>query len=454
MKIRVKISLIYTVSAGAIILALSLFVYFLSSTYTNKKFRDALEQRANIIAQKYLEEDELSARIYQEILTEHIKSLHGEQEWLINLADVDSSQLAHPLIGRMVKGMGTNDFMHHEHDDILGYGMRYSDNQGEFMVVVAAQDVYGNEYLGELRMILILGSVASILVMLTVSAFFSRQIIKPLREVISHVNEISANKLNLRLSKHNSEDELAELKRTFNRMLDRLESSFEIQSSFLNHASHELKNPITTIVGETEIALMKTRQPEEYAQSLEVVRKNGERLLDIVNSITSLVNTSPPGEGLKPSLIALPDFLKDVVKHVKSLYPLSSVVVEETSPDMPVSIFGNADLLRIAFANLIENAVKFSGGLEAVITVKPSPGYVSVSITDNGIGIPPEDIDRIMDPFFRSSNAIGIKGYGIGLSLVKKIIGLHRGQIHIQSVLGQGTVIDVCLPTALEDPWV
>lgn len=454
MKIRSKISLIYTLSVGGLIFALSVFVYFLASRFTNEKFIQVLEERAIIVAKKHLEEDELSARIYQQILNEHLRSLPNEQEWIIDIKDGQKPALPVQLPAEFTQSLTMDGKAYFTTNESKVVGMKYYDNQGDFIIIVSATDLFGEEYLGQLRTILTSGGVISIAIILIISYLFSQKIISPIREVIVHVNEISANKLNLRLSPQKSEDELAELKKTFNKMLDRLEASFEIQSSFLSHASHELKTPITTIIGETEIALRKKRPAEEYVHSLQVVHKSSERLHNIIDSITALVKTGSPIDGLKPIKIDLRDFLPEVITHVTELYPNCLIKSEFEMAGVGCHVQGNKDLLRISLANLLENAIKFTSEQEVEINVKTTADGVCLTITDKGIGILPDDLNRIYDPFFRGENVQGIKGHGLGLSLARKIIQLHHGSLSIDSVIDSGTSVSIFLPSKIKDPWL
>lgn len=167
-------------------------------------------------------------------------------------------------------------------------GLQYDDNQGQFYVLVSAHDKSGLSKLDNLRNTLIICLLFSSVLVLVLGWFFSAQVLWPITAIVREVNNIKASSLHLRLHEPKSRDEIAELARTFNQMLNRLQVSFEMQKNFISNASHELRNPLTALSGEIEVALLKERSPQEYVASLKTLQLETERLEKLTADLLNL----------------------------------------------------------------------------------------------------------------------------------------------------------------------
>jgi signal transduction histidine kinase len=247
-------------------------------------------------------------------------------------------------------------------------------------------------------------------------------------------------------------DELSQLARAFNGMLDRLERAFRSQKQFIANASHELRTPLTTMEGQLEVSLMKRRSPEEYRQTLAVALDEVRALRFTTNNLLLLTKAEADSLALEKRPVRIDEVLLAALEEARRRYPGRNVEIEYS--EIPVDenallILGNEDLLRNAFLNLIENAVKYSPeGSPSRVSVEAGGRTVVVRVSDTGSGNAPEDMPRIFEPFFRSTRTQSIPGSGIGLTLVKAIVERHGGSLEIRSALGQGTVVRVVLPLA------
>ena len=258
--------------------------------------------------------------------------------------------------------------------------------------------------------------------------------------------------LHLRLETGHKKDELTELAMTLNNMLDRLETSFDIQRSFVNNASHELKNPLTAILGEVEIAFRHERSKSDYIQSLKTVEKEARRLELLVKSLLRLAETDHSKKGLTIESIRIDELLLDVKDDLDSVNSDNNITFDfATFPNDPdqLIIQGNKSLLKMVFTNIMDNACKFSNNNVVIIKIKADFINVKIEIIDYGVGVPQNELKNIIEPFFRASNARNFKGFGIGLPLAHKIIKIHGGQLVINSTEGAGTLVLVILPNTL-----
>ncbi|MFL5728915.1 MAG: ATP-binding protein [Cytophagaceae bacterium] len=456
MKIRHKIIIIYSILTAFILLALSIFVYIFSNIYTEEMFYTHLREKATLTAQIHLEQDELEHLILSKIREEHL--LDELPEEVIEIYDennklrfveedhlTDSLFYAAPILNKIRK----KKYLEFRDGERQCAGMLYHDNQGQFVIIVSAIDYHGIDKMKTLVEDLAMGFLLSIILVLIVGNLFARQILKPITKIVREVNDIQPSSLSQRIDEGNSRDELAQLAITFNKMLERLEKAFEGQRNFINNASHELKNPLTAILGQLEVTLHKTRTQEEYVQTLETVYKETERIDTLITELLNLAKTDYENEKLIKETVQVDEVVLNVISEVKHIYPEASIKVDYGKmPDQSSGFLvkGNAQLLRIVFMNLFENACKYSDSKPVTCLLHAEQGFIDVDISDQGIGIPDQEIQRVFQTFYRGENARRYKGSGLGLSLTEQIIRLHNGKMIIHSEVDEGTTVLVSLP--------
>ncbi|MBX9448355.1 MAG: HAMP domain-containing histidine kinase [Taibaiella sp.] len=295
-------------------------------------------------------------------------------------------------------------------------------------------------------------AVISIVLFSVITYFYlSRSVFKPISTISEKVRQISAENLHLRLELPENNIELLKLATTFNDMINRLETSFETQNNFISNASHELRTPLTAIMGVSEVCLSKERSREEYIETIQVIMEEAEKLDSKTQALLMLAQTGFDGKAQKFEIIRLDELLWEVKSTVDKLNRDNKVVFDlDLLPDNPykLKVSGNAQMLHLAFTNLILNGCKYSDNDIVIISVGVTESSIVVIIKDQGIGIPSNEIQYIYDPFFRASNTSAYKGYGIGLPLARNIIIMHKGTLDVQSVNQKGVTVKVKLPLA------
>jgi signal transduction histidine kinase len=233
---------------------------------------------------------------------------------------------------------------------------------------------------------------------------------------------------------------------TFNHMLDRLQNAFDTQRNFISNASHEIKNPLTAIIGEVDVALEKRRSGEEYETSLRTVMEEADRLNMLVTNLLSLAKTGWEDSQIIRSEFRLDELLMETIPELKIRQPASKIKIDFSEipedPDL-LQIYGNANLLRVALVNLLENACKFSDFEEVKVKLYMEGEKICLTVSDQGVGIPSSELRNIKEPFYRAQNARSFKGVGIGVSLTDKIIRMHQGSLELASIEGEGTTASV-----------
>jgi signal transduction histidine kinase len=239
---------------------------------------------------------------------------------------------------------------------------------------------------------------------------------------------------------------------SFNDLLNRLETAFETQKNFISNASHEFGTPLTSIMGEAEVMLMKERSPEEYQQSLASILGQAERLNQITQTLLYLAQTGYTNKRVHFEILRADELIWQTKEMVDKLNPKNNIQIDfSLLPENPkkLKILGNKQLLYLAFTNILTNACKYSGNKPVQVTMASSDDQVFLVFKDQGIGIPEPEMPFIYDPFFRASNTRNFEGYGIGLPLTRNITKIHNGQIQVWSVVNEGTTVQIKLPLAV-----
>src|ERR1035437_6266040 len=281
MKIRRKIALIFTALTMLVIFFAFAFIYFLSAKYTEVDFYVRLEEKATLTAWKYFEQDEMSKQVYDKVINKYLHSMPDAEEIILNTDKprlVGDSLLKLLPSQNLAKKIQKGEKIKFRIHDKQGIGIYYPDNQGTFIVIVMAVDKEGIHKQQNLAKILLGIFLGSIIFIFFMGQLYARRVLAPVVNIIRNVKKINATNLSLRLKEKKGNDELTELTRMFNQMLERLDNSFTMQKRFISNASHELKNPLTAIMGETEVTLSKPRKGTEYINALNNIQTEADRL--------------------------------------------------------------------------------------------------------------------------------------------------------------------------------
>ena len=292
----------------------------------------------------------------------------------------------------------------------------------------------------------------SIPIILILTSFIGRilaiKILKPVQKISATANAISDEDLSRRVETEHSYEEMESLVRSFNNMIDRLERSFNHIQNFSSHMAHELKTPLTIMRGETELALMGERNNEDYKNALNIILGEIERMLKIIEDLLFLTKMDHQPGAFKFEKINFMDYFCQIYEQSKILAADKNIDIRMDAPAANgISVKGDPLHLRRLFFNLLDNAIKYSPPQSRIhLSVKPKEGEVEVSIHDQGVGIPTEQIGRIFERFYTVDQHKF--GSGLGLSIAQSIAKAHGGQIDVQSQPNQGSIFTVTLPVA------
>lgn len=233
-------------------------------------------------------------------------------------------------------------------------------------------------------------------------------------------------------------------------LVDELRQLDRYKTEMISTLAHELKNPLTAIIGHLE--LLETAEDGRLTdRSLAAIERGATRLSDLVEDLLVLSKVGDPHRALVPVPVDLADVVNNAAELLEAAAAKQGVHLDLVGTGEKVSAYGDAAELDRVVGNLLGNAVKFSpAGGTVTCSVEAVDGSVVLRCTDQGIGISPADQANLFTEFFRSTNpmALEIPGTGLGLTIVKRIVERHQGAIGLESEVGRGTTFTVTLPSA------
>jgi signal transduction histidine kinase len=442
---------------GEIIMIIaSMAIYYSSVRFRQDDFYDRLSNKARSTARLLLDYGEIDAVRLKVIEKDNPINLHNEKIIILNyqgmiLYSTDEKReikinvliLEHVISGRTLRyKQGSYEVM----------GTLFVVGQNHYVLIAAATDPAGIMHLKDLRTILIEVCLISLLLFGVVGWVYSGRALKPISDVINKVEDISITSLHLRVPEGNGTDEIGKLAKTFNKMLERLETSFAMQKDFIANASHELRTPLTSINGQLDVLMMKDRSTDEYKAAIGSVLDDIKSLIDLSNRLLLIARASAEGPANLNKKIRIDEILwqarEELLKFNNNFHINISMGNSLTDASQMV-VVGDEYLLKVAVSNIIDNACKYSPDHTVDIKLQHIEKWIELIFQDQGIGISEKDIQKVFEPFYRGANTISLPGSGIGLTLVNQIITNYNGTIKLSSIIGKGTRVSILLPTSV-----
>lgn len=315
------------------------------------------------------------------------------------------------------------------------------------LVLYTARDMSGlRATLSDLRAILLLLSLAGLAAAAIGSYSVAAGALEPIRKVRDTAAEITGKSLNTRVPEPNTHDEVGDLARTLNGMLERLENSFETQKRFTADASHELRTPVTAILGHANFLLRRTNPTADQKESLDAIRALSNRLSKLIADLLDLARADA-GLPIQAQQVNLVSLAEDVHLELAAIAGSTEI---EVGGARNLIVMADPNRTKQVILNLVQNAIK-AGSTRVRVNVELEKGAeksVLLSIEDNGPGIPADHLTKLFDRFYRVDTARdrAVGGSGLGLSIVKWIVEAHGGTVNVSSKVGVGTRFDVRLP--------
>ncbi len=320
---------------------------------------------------------------------------------------------------------------------------------GGFTLQVGKSSVQSQELLSYFRTVFIIFVVPILLLGIIGGGILTFRAIRPIRSLIQTVRDIlETGKMSKRVPVRGGRGEMDELVGLFNQMLDRNDSLIRAMRNSLDNVAHDLRTPMTRLRGMAELALQGSNNPDACYEALGDCMEESERVLTMLNTLMDVAEAETGVMRLDMARVSV----REVMWAVADLY---EILADEKNismdVDLPHELFINADRTRFqqVIANLVDNAVKYSGDRGRVLlSACEKEGDVLISVSDEGMGIPSEEIGRIWDRLYRGDRSRSRRGLGLGLSFVKAIVQAHDGEVVVESQSNKGSTFTIRLPVA------
>ena len=348
----------------------------------------------------------------------------------------------------------------------IGFWEGKSDESGECLMS-CAQCIYDNlgNYVGAVKyvvslekanskiltgiIILLVISVLIIVFMIISGMYFIKSIVYPIDEICNKAKIISQGNFHIKLDKK-YDDEIGDLCDTINYMAKELDATEKLKNEFISSVSHELRTPLTAIKGWAEtIQLCGDTDSETRERGLNTIVKETERLSWIVEGLLDFSSIKEKRIKLIKEKIDILAEIDEAVYMFKDRAKNEKKVLTYNEPKTMPPVFGDKNRLRQVFINILDNALKYTSEGDGIsVDVAKKNENISISITDNGCGIPLEHLPNVTKKFYKANYLK--RGSGIGLAIVDEIVTLHGGSLTIMSEEGFGTTVTVLLPVMSE----
>ena len=455
MNLKLRYTLLFNFFVATILLSSCITIYISYKNFREKDFKLRLTNKATSFQNdlnSFAGDDSLSIKLINNLNAnnlndEHLTLVDANYNIIYNLPNnsvldyvKDSS-----IYKKLIKDKSYYAFLKDKELVAL-----YSDENKTY-VFASAVDITGFRKLKNLFAILITVFLFALIISIITTFLFVVQAFKPLIKLSSQIQETTVLNLTAKIDEGKGNNEINNIAKNFNAMLQRLNNAFENQKTFVQNASHELRTPLATMLSQTEAAINRNLDKEGYKKILISLKEEQTNLIELTNSLLLIsqydkivFQDSWPKERVD-------EILYDTIATCKRIFNNIDITLDfKTLPENEAELLIVCDdtLLKSAFRNLIKNAYNYSNNQKVTIVIEIDKTAIQVIFTNTGNQLTCAEIDKIKMPFFRGQNAINKKGFGLGLSIVNKIIELHKGSIIYKAIDDNINQFSITLPIA------
>ena len=358
MKIKNRITILFTAVVTLILLLLCFSIYYISGINRQEQFRERLKNRAlttvgllikvSGINKDLLRRIDEATQISLSQKSVIVYDYNGNAVYVYADENTIPIEATSDILKRVEKG---NEYAFHEGKKYIVV-IQYNDGAKKYIVLASAYDKDGYIVLQKLKIALLFSFFSGIIISFLSGIFFSNRLVYPIKKINADVKEISSQNLSRRIEvKGKTKDELNELSSTFNDLLNRLQESFNMQSRFIANASHELSTPLMSISSQLEITLQKERNIDEYKNVISSVFEDVQNLTQLTRSLLEIAKASGTSKGSELTMIRVDEIMMKLPSDLRLINPQYHVKLNfENFPDDEnlLMVFGNSDLLYSA----------------------------------------------------------------------------------------------------------
>lgn len=451
MKIATRTALNYAILTAGILFVFAYTLYFVSEKNREDEFNDRLGYKITWRSEFLFDAKMDDAKI---------RELHERNKKLLNEADISVYNSKKDLIFTDIEPSSKNQYYLNQliktkknritwqRKDRQYMAFKYEFNHENFYIIGSAVDVTGNAHIEEFKKDIIIIYIISILIIFIIGFLFSYYTLKPLKDIILQIRDISEHNLNKRLVVPKAKDEIYELTETFNSTFNRLEKSFNNHKQFVTTISHEFRTPLSTLIAELELAKELNVTLDDYKISIDNALQDANHASQLSSALLDFARASYDVSQISFVDVRLDEILADAkvaLLQKNQTYKIGIHYMDNLADkdESNYDFHGNPYLLQIAFLNLMENACKYSPDKNCHVEIEVQNNNLEIRFIDHGIGISEKDQSKIFDLFYRGNNKNYEKGNGIGLSIVKRIVEMHQGKLSLQSEPLKGSIFTI-----------
>jgi two-component system, OmpR family, sensor histidine kinase ArlS len=457
MRVKFKITLAFVVLAVLLLLSSCLFAYLNAKNQQQRDFAKMLQNKALTMSSLLFTNKKINYNILSKVdsasknllFAENINVFNSKNQRIYHFIEKANDTVIVPL--DLVEKARVQNKVLTQISSKPTIAMYFNKNNYPFVITVSASDDNGEIKLASLKWNLMYSFLVGSILSLLFGYVFSNVILKPLVNISNRVNKISASNFEERLPVNNLKDEWSKLAKTFNDLLTRLRESFELQGRFIANASHELSTPLTSVSNQIDVVLRKDRTKDEYLQVLRSVKSDVQHMSELTQQLLEIARTSSGGS-IQTENIRVDELLMEIpslMKKINSNYNASIFFDELPEDEEYCLVNGNYALLLAAFKNIAENGCKYSPNHQVKISLSFIENKIVILFTNVCVAINQNEINQLFQPFQRGSNASNVKGYGLGLSLTRRIMLIHKGEIKAEISDNNTIMISVILHSML-----
>ena len=454
MKIVTRTALSYAILTAGILFVFAYVLYYVSEKNREDEFNDRLGYKIIWRSEFIFDAKIDNAKIKElhlrnkKILNEADISVYNDKKELL-FTDISPSSQNQKYLDQLIKSKKNRITWLRRDRQYMA--IKYEFDGVNYYIIGSAIDVTGRAHVAEFKKDIIVIYFISIIIIFIIGFMFSYYTLKPLKDIIIQIRDISEHNLHKRLVIPKAKDEIYELTETFNSTFNRLEKSFNNHKQFVTTISHEFRTPLSTLIAELELAKELNTTLDDYKISVDNALQDANHASQLSSALLDFARASYDISQISFSDLRLDEVLADAKvallqknsKYKVGIHYMDNMADQDESN---YDFHGNPYLLQIAFLNLMENACKYSEDQHCRVEIEILNKNIEIRFIDNGIGISEADQLKIFDLFYRGNNKSYNSGNGIGLSIVTRIIEIHQGLLEVESKLLEGSIFKVKLP--------